>query len=302
MPQLGLILLSSLFFFSFKASAAEVSVTMDDFNVHEETRLNAMERNEKILSTLKKHHTKAALFVVGKYIQNDRDRRLLKAWSDQGHLIGNHTFNHKPYNAKVTLTDEKQEIIACEEVLEKNPGFVKLFRFPMLAEGNTAEKRDQLRSWLQGRGYQIGAVTIDASDWYIDQRLREKLAKDPHADLLPYRDYYLAHIWDRAQYYNDLSKKILGREVKHTLLIHYTLLNALFLDDLLTLFESKGWKIIDAKEAFKDPVFNQRPQNIPSGQSLIWALAKQTGKYNAELRYPGEDDVYEKPKMDALEL
>jgi hypothetical protein len=38
------------------------------------------------------------------------------------------------------------------------------------------------------------------------------------------------------------------------------------------------------------------------GESLIWALAKQTGRFDHELRYPGEDDVYENPKMDALRL
>ena len=31
-------------------------------------------------------------------------------------------------------------------------------------------------------------------------------------------------------------------------------------------------------------------------------LARQTGKFEKELRYPGEDDLYENPKMDALKL
>ena len=35
---------------------------------------------------------------------------------------------------------------------------------------------------------------------------------------------------------------------------------------------------------------------------LIQALAKESGKFEKELRYPGEDDVYENPKMDALKL
>jgi hypothetical protein len=35
---------------------------------------------------------------------------------------------------------------------------------------------------------------------------------------------------------------------------------------------------------------------------LIWALAKESGKFEKELRYPGEDDVYENPRMDALRL
>jgi peptidoglycan/xylan/chitin deacetylase (PgdA/CDA1 family) len=284
------------------AQAASVAITMDDFDIHEQTMLTAQERNKRILATLNKHRAKAALFVIGQNIQTNDDRALLRQWPLNGHFIGNHTFDHKPYNSKMSLEMEEQEILACEKILSGEAGFQKIFRFPMLAEGNTPEKRDALRAWLKTNGYKVGSVTIDASDWYIDQRLRDKLATDPKADLTPYRDYYLAHIWDRAQYYNNVSKKVLGREVKHTLLVHFNLLNALFLDDLLSMFESKGWKIINAQDAFQDPVFDRLPNSMPSGQSLIWGLAKETGKYDQELRYPGEDDTYEKPKMDALGL
>ncbi|MFM6930239.1 MAG: polysaccharide deacetylase family protein [Bdellovibrio sp.] len=298
-----LFLLIVLFQFVVQASeATEVSITMDDFNVHEEILIAAPIRNEKILSSLKKHKAKAVLFVVGKYLQSDRDYNLLKDWHLNGHIIANHTFDHKKYDSKVSLEEEKSQILQCENLLNKVAGFQKIFRFPMLAEGDTESKRDQLRTWLKDHGYKNGAVTIDASDWYIDKRLREKIAKDPKADLSPYRDYYLAHMWDRAQYYNNLSKQVLGREVKHTLLIHFNLLNALFLNDLLTMFKSHGWKIIGAADAFKDPVFKNQPETLPSGQSLIWALAKESGKFETELRYPGEDDIYEKPKMDALGL
>lgn len=285
-----------------RSFAAEISITMDDFNIHEETMLSAKERNQQILNALKKHKAKSALFVVGKYIQNDQDQALAESWSKEGHFIGNHTFEHKPFNSKMSLEDEKQQILKCENTLRDLKGFEKIFRFPMLAEGDTAEKRDDIRLWLKQQGYRFGSVTIDASDWYIDQRLRGRIAQDPKADLKPYRDYYLNHMWDRAQYYNNLSKQVVGREVKHTLLVHFNLLNALFLDDLLIMFESKGWKVISAREALKDPVFQKLPKSLPSGQSLIWALAKESGKFEKDLRYPGEDDVYEKPKMDALGL
>ena len=58
------------------------------------------------------------------------------------------------------------------------------------------------------------------------------------------------------------------------------------------MFRSKGWGVIDAEEAFSDQVFSRQPDTAPAGQSLIWALAKETGKFEARLRYPGEDDVY----------
>ncbi|MCM0606978.1 MAG: hypothetical protein KA715_12885 [Xanthomonadaceae bacterium] len=122
------------------------------------------------------------------------------------------------------------------------------------------------------------------------------------ADLVPYRNYYLKHIWNRAKFYNGLSKKVLGREVKHTLLIHHNLLNALFLDDLLAMFKKNGWKIISAESAFSDPIFKTEAKIAPAGESILWALAKETGKFESILRYPAEDSDYEKPEMDRLGL
>src|SRR6266545_757218 len=131
--------------------------------------------------------------------------------------------------------------------------FQKIFRFPYLKEGETSAKRDAVRAFLVQHGYRIGHVTIDASDWIVDDRLRKRLTKDPAADLSPYRGFYLDHMWDRALYYDDLSRKVLGRNVKHTILVHFTLLNALFLGDLIAMFKSKDWRVIDAAEAFTDP-------------------------------------------------
>ena len=79
-------------------------------------------------------------------------------------------------------------------------------------------------------------------------------------------------------------------------------LRALFLGDLLDMFKSRGWKLIDADQAFKDEVFAAAPNILPAGESIIWSLAKETGKFDAVLRYPGEDGDYEKAEMDRLGL
>ena len=115
-------------------------------------------------------------------------------------------------------------------------------------------------------------------------------------------DYYLEHIWERSTFYDDLARKLLGRAVKHTLLLHHNVLNGLFLGDLLRMYERKGWKLIDAEKAYTDPVFDSAPNIVPAGESLVWALAKETGKYEKVLRYPGEDGEFEKARMDARGL
>jgi hypothetical protein len=172
----------------------------------------------------------------------------------------------------------------------------------MLKEGGTRERRDWMRAFLKTHGYRNGAVTIDASDWYYDQRLRKCMDQRPHFDVTLFRDPYLAHLWDRATYYDGLAREVLGHGIPHTILLHYNLLNSYFLSDAMDMFQMRGWQLVDAERAFADDVFHEQPDTVPAGESLVWALAKATGRYDSSLRYPGEDDVYEKPKLDKLGL
>jgi hypothetical protein len=147
-----------------------------------------------------------------------------------------------------------------------------------------------------------GNTAIDASDWAIDLRLDTRQKGNPDANLAAYGNFFLQHIWERAQFYDSLARRVLNRPVRHTVLLHHNALNALFLDELIAMFIAKGWRPADSGRAYADPVYDLQPHTLPAGESLIWALAKETGKFENELRYPGEDDVYENPKMDALNL
>jgi len=276
---------------------------MDDFSWANPVKLNAEERNAGILSALKAHSVKAAAFVIGRNADNETGKALLREWNNAGHLICNHTYSHRNYNdPRMTLRAYETDILQAEKVLKDFTRFRKFFRFPMLKEGDTAQKRDGLRTFLKQHGYRTGHVTIDNSDWIITERLQARLAKDPNADVAPYRDYYLKHMWDRAVYYDDLARKVTGRSVKHTILTHFNLLNGLFLGDLMAMFKQKGWQLIDAEEAYKDPVFDAQPKVLPAGESIVWSLAKASGKIDKDLRYPAEDGEYERAAMDKLGL
>jgi peptidoglycan/xylan/chitin deacetylase (PgdA/CDA1 family) len=279
----------------------EVAITLDDFVVFDTPVLSGDARNRAILDALNAHKIKAAMFVTGKNVDNEKNLPLVRAWDERGHMIGNHTYSHKFYH-DADFEEYAQDILRNEALLKQFSHYRKFLRFPYLKEGKTAKQRDRMRAFMRERGYRNGHVTIDASDWYVDQRLRERLKTNPKADLKPYRDYYLDHIWERSTVYEDLARKVLGRGVRHTLLLHHNVLNGLFLGDLLRMFERKGWKLIDAEKAYNDPVFNSAPGIVPAGESLIWALAKETGKFDKELRYPGEDGEFEKARMDALGL
>jgi peptidoglycan-N-acetylglucosamine deacetylase len=284
-------------------SSPQVAVTMDDPQTTGSGLFSAQQINSRILDALKSRRLKAALFVCGKRVDSDEGRRLVREWDDAGHIIANHSYSHHYYHsAKISFDVFAEDILRGEAVIKDYANFKKLFRYPYLKEGDTREKRDRARAFLKERGYRNGYVTIDASDWYVEDRMKKRVAAEPKARLSGYRDFYLSHIWERATFYNDLAKKVLGRDVRHTLLIHHNSLNALFLGELLDMFKSKGWQLVDVARAYEDPINSSAPDIVPAGESLVWALAKETGKYNHLLRYPGEDGPYEKEKMDRLGL
>jgi hypothetical protein len=167
-----------------------------------------------------------------------------------------------------------------------------------LKEGNTASKRDSMRIAMQNEGYRNGHVTIDASDWYINAQITNKLKEDINTDLTPYKQYYINHILDRANYYDSLAVKLFNRDIKHTLLIHHSLLNALFLDDLLIALKTNGWTLIDAKTAYEDNIYLEQPENEPCGESIVWQCAKLSEEISKTLRYPAEDGKYEKEPLE----
>ena len=277
-----------------------VAITMDDVRWQQIPEIRRAEAEMRLLESLST--TRAFLFAIGKTVDNEDGRRILTSWSSAGHCIGNHTYDHVPLPGKTTPEEFEAGILRTDQVLRGYSGFRKWFRFPALKEGTTRVVRDRLREFLARHGYRNGAVTIDASDWYYDRRLLDRLEKNQTFDVTRYRQPYLDHIWDRARYYDQLARDVLGRSVPHILLIHYNLLNSLFLGDVLGMFRSKGWGIVEAEEAFSDTVFTRQPDTAPAGESLIWALAKETGRFEGRLRYPGEDDVYEKPVLDRLRL
>lgn len=278
-----------------------LAITIDDFDLSDSTLLDGETRDFRIRGALRSHGLKAAGFVAGKYVTDDRARRVLQRWSDDGHWLGNHSFSH----SKFTGADPDGlmlDILRCEAILKGYSGFRKLFRFPYLAEGQTVTGRDRMRALLSQHGYRNGYVTIDTSDWFIDNRLRARLKSDPQIDIAPFRRFYLDHLWDRANYYDGLARRVFGHSLQHTLLLHHRLTTALFLEETLDMFRARGWGLVDAGTAFQSPEFALQPKSLPAGQSLVWAAAKATGRFDRELRYPGEDGAYEEPKMAALGL
>ncbi|MCT2534572.1 polysaccharide deacetylase family protein [Aquibacillus koreensis] len=72
-----------------------------------------------MLNTLKKHQVKATFFIEGKWASNNT--KLVKMIKEEGHVIGNHAYDHPDMNS---LTEEKnrEQIQKTNEILEAITG------------------------------------------------------------------------------------------------------------------------------------------------------------------------------------
>ena len=81
-----------------------------------------------ILDTLKEKRCPAVFFVVGKQV--DKYPQLIKRMIDEGHEVGNHTYNHLRLT-KLSSKQVHEEIEKCEKSIEKATGRkTKLLRPP----------------------------------------------------------------------------------------------------------------------------------------------------------------------------
>ncbi len=283
----------------------KISFTFDDGITTDLGTYKFKDWNNMILNALTDAEITSTFFVTGSNKLDTKGRYLLESWSTEGHSIANHTFTHPYFNsAKLTVNDFERELLQTDSIISTYKTFTKRFRFPYLKEGNTEEKISGFRKALQKHKYKNGYVTIDASDWYVNSELIKCLQKEGRKShkIEKYKSFYLAHIIERANYYEKLGFELTGRHINHSLLLHHNLTSALFLKDLIQEFKAQGWELVNSQEAFKDDIYERLPNNNPAGESIVWALAKETGKYDSILRYPAEDSKYEKPKMKQLGL
>ncbi len=106
--------------FVWESKSNNVLLTFDDGPVPGNT--------EVILKHLQRNSVKAVFFCVGNNI--NKYSSLAKEIIDEGHSIGNHTFNHRKLN-ELSLLEMVSEINSCNRVISEKLSYdVKYFRPP----------------------------------------------------------------------------------------------------------------------------------------------------------------------------
>jgi peptidoglycan-N-acetylmuramic acid deacetylase len=174
---------------------------------------------EAILDALAKHHAPAAFFLVGNYLE--QNPALVQRMSNEGHIVGNHTWHHYDMSKIADRATFEQELSSVEAAYEQAVGspMPKYYRPP---QGVYSEENLQMAQQL---GYRTVFWSLAYRDWLQDDQ--------PEAE--------------------EAFSKLIGRiHNGAVLLLHATSsTNAAILDELLTKYEQMWYRFGTLDELFE---------------------------------------------------
>lgn len=162
-----------------KTNQKKIALTFDDGPNKKYT--------EEILDLLKLHHAKATFFVIGYNVKTNPE--LLRREFNEGHEIGNHTYQHLFFDKNVSLSKIEQDIKQTGEEIKKVTGeYPTLFRPP---GGLYSERTIQLTK-------QLGYTTVlwswhqDTNDWRhpgVQKIVKKVLTNARNGDIVLMHDF-----------------------------------------------------------------------------------------------------------------
>lgn len=271
------------------AQPKQICVSVDDLPTVAYGEGNEKEITQKLISHFIKYNIPAIGFVnEGKLYESGKLKGervgLLSQWLDNGYELGNHTFAHSDYH-KATFADFARDVKKGAEVtppLSRSAGLPwRYFRHPFLHIGLSQARYDSLATFLTAQGYAEAPVTIDNADYLFAKAYSNAHKKDDTAQMKRIGTDYVRYMEDKVRFYEQSSEKLFGRQIPQVLLIHASLLNADYLDDLADMYRRNGYTFIDLSKALQDNAYEEKITKFGSyGISWIdrWALSRSVPK------------------------
>ena len=125
-----------------------------------------------ILDALKKHNANAAFFVVGNFISTSPD--LIKRMHEEGHTVGNHTYNHPDMSKISTKEAFEKELKDVEDAYKEITG-EEMTRYYRPPQGKYSTENLQM---AKDMGYHTFFWSLAYVDWYQDKQPSHEEAFD----------------------------------------------------------------------------------------------------------------------------
>lgn len=197
------------------------------------------------------------------------DAALLRMWLERGMSLGNHSESHRDLNSaplEVWLADVR----TCDARLRDIVGGpVRYFRYPMLHQGSTPERRDAALELLGQLDTEIAHVSVDNSEFMLSRPYEAALSAGDSVEARRIGRLLVDHITEAVGHAQDVARRKVGRDVDHILLLHATLLVSNQIGVLLDALAADGFRFITLEEALGDPVY-QLPDDYTGRAGLSW--------------------------------
>lgn len=261
--------------FALLLAQKEVAITLDDLpfahsgpGACEPARLRRS--TERLLAPLR--GLPFTGFVVGRNCENlapDQRKSILGLWLSLGGELGNHSWAHVDYN-RVESGPYTAGIGQLEPALRELTGRPsRYFRSPMLHLGQTAQKRAALEAYLKENRMTQAPVTFDNAEWMFAYALTRARAAGDRALEQRVLDAYVPYMESTVEFFERRALEVVGRPIKHVLLIHANQLNAEKLESLLAMFRRRGYRFVSLEAALQDPAY-ALPDGYTGTDGISW--------------------------------
>ena len=261
-----------------RAPERAVAVTFDDLPATEAGALandvaSLRELTRKLLSAVRKHGVPAVGFVnEGKLFvegggPGDVDGRtgLLRMWLDAGLELGNHTYSHRDLNT-MPLDQFQADVLRGETVtreLSKGKAQrLRYFRHPFLHVGSDLKARRAFEMFLSSHGYTVVPVTVDNDEFIYAAAYAGALRRGNTAAAMRIADDYLRYMEQVFTFFEDVSRRVTGRDIPQILLLHANTLNADRFDALAEALRQRGYRFVSVARALEDSVYRLRDEFV----------------------------------------
>ena len=157
---------------------------------------------DKILEVLKQNNIKACFFITAHYFNSQPD--LVKRMIDEGHIVGNHTVNHKSM-PEINNDEIKKEVMDLHTAVYDKFGYeMKYIRPPK------GELSERTLDYTNSLGYRTVMWSLAYDDWDESKQGREAYGKSKVLDNIHNGAVILLHSnsKDNSNILNDVIKEV----------------------------------------------------------------------------------------------
>lgn len=267
----------SLFTANLRAQNKYICITVDDLPAVTYGRNNDKVITDKLIQTFIKFKIPAIgyvnevkLYTEGKIDSSKID--LLRRWLESGNDLGNHTYSHLDFNKvedSVYFKDILKGEILTDRLMKEYGKKLSYFRHPFLHTGMDESRNTSLEKFLKQHHYISAPVTIDNDDYLFARFYNQAFLQKDDSLMIKIGNCYVDYMEKKLIYFEQKSKEVFGRHIAQTLLIHASLLNADYMDELATMYQKHNYKFISQKKVLNDKAY-QSPDNYFTQRGISW--------------------------------